>query len=104
MKDIEIFFIDDNDIFYHDEISESNQQFIMDLIDWTNFTADTKKFIEDTEVAKMENVDLTIKQKMEKKEQISTDDDKKHDQAGHKNSLMKKVKIKNWIYKWRGKT
>ena len=43
----------------------------------------------------MENVDLTIKQKMEKKEQISTDDDKKHDQAGHKNSLMTKVKIKN---------
>ena len=40
-------------------------------------------------------VDPTIKQKMEKKEQISIDDDKKQDQAGYENSLMKKVNIKN---------
>lgn len=46
----------------------------MDLIDRTNFTANTKKFIEDTEVAKMEIVDPTIKQKIEKKKQISIDD------------------------------
>ena len=38
-------------------------------------------------------VDPTIKQKIEKKEQISIDDDKKQDQAGYENSLMKKVKI-----------
>ena len=57
--------------------------------------ADTKKLIEHTEAAKMEIVDPTITQKMEKKEQISIDDDEKQDQAGHQNSLMKKVKIKN---------
>ena len=43
----------------------------------------------------MEIVDPTITQKMEKKEQISIDDDEKQDQAGHQNSLMKNVKIKN---------
>ena len=69
MKDIEKFLIDNNDIFDDDEISESDQKFIMDLIDRTNFIADKKKFIEDTEVAKMEIADLTIKQKMEKEEQ-----------------------------------
>ena len=69
MKDIEKFLIDNNDIFDDDEISESDQKFIMDLIDRTNFIADKKKFIEDTEVAKMEIADLTIKQEMEKEEQ-----------------------------------
>ena len=55
MKDIEKFFIDDNDIFDHDEISESSQQFIMDLIDQTNFIADTNIFVEDTQVVKNGN-------------------------------------------------
>ena len=76
LKDIENFFIDDNDIFNHHEISKSNQKFIMDLIDRTNFIADTKKFIEDTEAAKMEIADLTVMQEMEKKEQDSIDSDK----------------------------
>ena len=77
MKDIENFFIDDNDVFDHDEISESNRKFIMDLIDRTNFIADTKKFIEDTEAAKMKIVHPTIKQEMEKKEQNCVDADVK---------------------------
>ena len=95
MKDIENFFIDDDDIFNHHEISKSNQKFIMDLIDRTNFIADTKKFIEDTEAAKMEIADLTVMQEMEKKEQDSIDSDKKKEEARDENSLMKTVEIKN---------
>ena len=79
LKDIEYFFVDNNHIFDHNEISESDRQFIMDLIDRTNFIPNTKKFIEDTEAAKMEIVDPTIKQKMEKKEQISIGNGKKQD-------------------------
>ena len=95
LKDIQNFFIDDNDIFDHDEISESDRQSIMDFIDQTNFIVNTKKFIEDMEAAKMEIVDPTIKQKMEKKEQISINNDKKQYQARYENSFMKRVKIKN---------
>ena len=36
-----------------------------------------------------------LKKKIEKKEQISIDDDKKRENASIENSLMKKVKIKN---------
>lgn len=39
----------------------------MSLNDRTTFIADTKKLIEDTGAAKIEIVDLTIKQKMEKR-------------------------------------
>ena len=95
LKDIENFFLDNNAIFDHDEIFESDWKFIMDLIDRSNFIADTKKFIKDTEVAKMEIVDPTVKQEMEKKEQDSIDADEKKDEARDENSLMKKVKIKN---------
>ena len=95
LKDIQNFFIDDNDIFDHDEISESDRQSILDFIDQTNFIVNTKKFIEDMEAAKMEIVDPTIKQKMEKKEQISINNDKKQYQARYENSFMKRVKIKN---------
>ena len=66
LKDIEYSFINDNNIFDHGEIFESNQQFIMDTIDQINFIADTKKFIEDMAAAKMEIVDPTIKPKMKK--------------------------------------
>ena len=95
MKDIEIVFIDDNDIFDHDEISESNRKFIMDLIHRTNFIADTKKFTEDTEAAKIEIVDPTVEQEMEKKRQDMIDADEKKDEARDENSLIKKVKINN---------
>ena len=47
LKDIENFFIDDDDIFDNDEITEGDKKLIMNLIDRTTFTADTKKFIED---------------------------------------------------------
>ena len=67
MKDIEDFFINDNYIFDHDEISGSNRKFIMSLNVRTTFIADTNKLIEDTEASKIEIVDLTIKQKMEKR-------------------------------------
>ena len=53
LKDIEKIFIDNNDILDHDEISESDQKFIINLINRTDFITDTKKFIKDTEVAKM---------------------------------------------------
>ena len=53
MKRTEKFFIDNNDILDHDEISESNQKFVISLINRTDFITDTKKFIKDTEVAKM---------------------------------------------------
>ena len=66
MKDIENFFIDNNDIFDHDGIPENDRKFNMDLIDRTSSIADTKKFIEDTGAAKMEIVYPTVKQKMEK--------------------------------------
>ena len=92
MKDIENFFKDDNDISDHDEISESDRKFITDFIDRTNFIADTKNFIEDMKTAKMEIVDPTIKQEMEKD---SIDADENKDEARDENSLMKKVKIKN---------
>ena len=66
LKDIENFFINANDIFDNDEISESDKRFIMDLIDRTTFIADTKKFVEDTEAAIMEIVVQPSKKKLKK--------------------------------------
>ena len=42
LKDIESFFIGDNDIFNNDEISEADRGFIMDLIGRTTFIANKK--------------------------------------------------------------
>ena len=70
LRDIENFFIDDNDIFNSDKISDADRGFIMDLIDRTTFIADTKKFVEDKEAAEMEIVDQPTKQKMEKRSKI----------------------------------
>ena len=64
-EDIKDYFIDDNDIFDSDEISESNRKFILDLIDRTSFIADMKRFVEDTE-AKMKIVESAIKPEIEK--------------------------------------
>ena len=63
-----------------------------------------KKLIEDTEATKTKIVVPTIKHKMEKKEQISIDNDQKQDQARHENSLMKKAKTKNELKNEEGKT
>ena len=66
----------------------------MSLNDRTTFIADTKKLIEDTEAAKIEIVDLTIKQKMEKG-QISIENDEKQDEVGNEKRLVKNFKIKH---------
>ena len=63
LRDIENFFIDDNDIFDSNEISEANRRFIMDLIDRTAFIADEKKFVEDKEVVEMKIIDQPTNQK-----------------------------------------
>ena len=95
LRDIEKFFIDDNDIFDSNEISEADRQFIMNLFDRTIFIADAKKFVKDKEAAEMEIVDQPTKQKMEKKEQNETDNNEKQEGTRSENRLMGKVKVKN---------
>ena len=67
----------------------------MVLIDRTPFIADAKKFVEDTEAAKMEIVDQPTKQKLEKREQVSIDNDEKQEEARDDNNLMKDIKVKS---------
>ena len=86
--------MNDNHIFESEEISNAGRKFIVDLINRTNFTADVKKFVEESNASKMEIV-LPKENKIEKKEQISIDNDEKRENASIENSLMKKVKIKN---------
>ena len=50
----ENFFIDDNDIFDSEEISNAYREFIIDFINRTNFIADAKKFVEESNASKME--------------------------------------------------
>ena len=90
----ENFFIDNNDIFDSEEISNAGREFIIDLTNRTNFIANSKKFVEESNESKMEIVHPEEK-KIEKKEQISIDDDEKRENTRVKNSLMQKVKIKN---------
>ena len=58
-----LFFIEDNDLFDQNEISEDDRGFIMDIIDGTIFIADTKWFVQETEPAEMETA---VKRKLEK--------------------------------------
>ena len=51
---VENFFIDDNDIFDSEEISNAYREFIIDFINRTNFIADAKKFVEESNASKME--------------------------------------------------
>ena len=95
LRDIENFFIDDNDIFNSDEISEADRRFITDLINRTTFTADKKKFVEDKVVAEMEIVDQPTKQKMDKKELNEIANNEKQEGARSENHLMGEVKVKN---------
>ena len=88
---VENFFIDRNDIFDSEEIYNANRVFIIDLINRTNFIADAKKFVEESNESKMEIV-YPEEKKIEKKEQMSIDDDKKRENASVENNLMKKVK------------
>ena len=54
--DVENFFMDDNDIFDNEEISNTNREFIIDLINRTNFTGNAKKLVEESNASKMEIV------------------------------------------------
>ena len=51
---VENFFIDDNDIFDSEEISNEDMEFIIDLFTRTNFIANAKKFVEESNASKME--------------------------------------------------
>ena len=51
---VENFFIDDNDIFDSEEISNAYREFIIDFINRTNFIADAKKFVQESNASKME--------------------------------------------------
>ena len=53
---VENFFIDGNDIFDSEEIYNGNREFIIDLINRTNFIAYAKKFVEESNESKMEIV------------------------------------------------
>ena len=64
------FFIDYNDIFGSGEITNANREFIIDLINRTNFIADAKIFADESKAPKMETVHPEQK-KIEKKEQMS---------------------------------
>ena len=75
---VENFFIDDNDIFGCEEISNADREFIIDLINKTNFVADAKKFVEESNESKMEIIHPE-EIKIEKKEQMSIDDDGKRE-------------------------
>ena len=89
----ENFFIGDNDIFDSEEISNADMEFIIVLINWTNFIADAKKLAEESNESNTEIVHPEEK-KIEKKEQMSTDNDEKRENVSVENSLMKKVKTK----------
>ena len=75
---VENFFIGDNDIFDSEGIANADMEFIIDLINKSNFIANSKKFIEESNASKMEIFHS------EKRENASVE-----------NSLMKKIKIKN---------
>ena len=77
-----------------EETSNADRELVIDLIKRANSFADAKKFVEESNESKMEIVRPEEK-KIERKEQMSIDDDKKRENASFENSLMKKVKIKN---------
>ena len=51
---VENFFIGDNDIFDSEGIANADREFIIDLINRSNFIANSKKFIEESNASKME--------------------------------------------------
>ena len=67
----------------------------MDLINRTTFITETKKFLKDTEAAKMEILDQPIRQKLEKRDQVWIDNDENQEGVRVENNLMKDVKVKN---------
>ena len=65
------------------------------LINWATFIANAKTFVEDNQASQMEIVDVSAKQKMEKREQNSIDNGEKREGAPSENCLRSKVKVKN---------
>ena len=55
-KNVENVFFNDNDIFDSEEISNADREFLIDLLNRTNFNVDTIRFIEESNVPKMEIV------------------------------------------------
>ena len=53
---VESFFIDGNDIFDSEEISNADREFIIDLINRPNLIVYAKRFVEESNVSKMEIV------------------------------------------------
>ena len=53
---VQNFFIDDKNIFDSEEVSSADREFIIDLINRTNFIADAKKFVEESNESKIETV------------------------------------------------
>ena len=64
----------------------------MELINRTTFITETKKFLEDTEAAKMEILDQPTKQKLD---QVWIDNDENQEGVRVENNLMKDIKVKN---------
>ena len=95
---VENFFIDGNDIFDSEEISNADREFIIDLINRPNLIVYAKRFVEESNASKMEIVHP--EEKIDKKEQILIDDDEKRENASVESSLIKKSTDKKWI--WRG--
>ena len=78
--DVENVFFNGNDIFDSEEIYNADREFLIDLINRTNFIVDTKRFVEESNVPKMETVHNEEK-KIEKKEQMLIDDNKKREKC-----------------------
>ena len=53
---VESFFIDGNDIFDSEEISNADREFIIDLINRPNLIVYAKRFVEESNASKMEIV------------------------------------------------
>ena len=51
---VENFFIDNNDVFGSKEISNADREFIIDVVNRTNFIVDAKNFVEESNASKME--------------------------------------------------
>ena len=85
------FFIDDNDIFDSEKNCNPDRELIIDLINRTNFIVDTKRFIEELKVPKIETVNPKEKE-TQRKEQMSIDDDEKGENTSVENTLTNEIK------------
>ena len=98
---LENFYIGNSNIFGSEEISNADREFIIDLINKTNFIVNAKSFVEESNASKWK-LFILKKKKNEEKKQMSIDDDEKRENASIEYSLMEKVKIKN-KFEWEQK-